>query len=82
MKMDTRTGNKVNINISPWIDLAELCRELRNKLGLTQVQMANLLETDRNTYRRWEAGEFDPNGQATARLLDIKSQLTQLAKSA
>lgn len=59
----------------PKVDLAQLCREVRDDLGCTQEEMAKLLGTTARSYRRWETGELEPGGQFTAKLFILKQDM-------
>ena len=50
-------------------------KEKRNKLGMSQTEIANLLGVHVNTYRLWEQGAGQPNDENRDKLkkvLDIK----------
>ena len=58
-------------------------RFLRSEMGLTQEEMAKILQHERGTVGRWERGEsaIDPNAELVARLvaagrLDIDPNMT------
>ncbi len=48
-------------------------RALRNKLGLSQRQMADMLGTRQQTISEWETGMYQPRG-ASARLLGMVAE--------
>ena len=53
----------------------EKLKEKRKELGLSQTQIANLLDVHVNTYRLWEQGAGNPNEENKKKLekaLDIK----------
>ena len=53
----------------------EKLKEKREELGLSQTQIANLLDVHVNTYRLWEQGAGNPNEENKKKLekaLDIK----------
>jgi transcriptional regulator with XRE-family HTH domain len=45
-------------------------RELRDRAGLTQEQLAQSVGTDRRNIRRWEVEGHDPAGSVLLRILD------------
>jgi transcriptional regulator with XRE-family HTH domain len=45
-------------------------RELRERAGLTQEQLAHAVGTDRRNIRRWEVDGHDPAGSMLMRVLD------------
>jgi transcriptional regulator with XRE-family HTH domain len=45
-------------------------RELRERSGLTQEQLAQSVGTDRRNIRRWEVEGHDPAGSVLVRILD------------
>lgn len=51
-------------------------KSLRQRLGLTQPQLAELLGVDRNTVNRWEMGIRQPRGPA----VKLLEQLTREAE--
>jgi transcriptional regulator with XRE-family HTH domain len=52
-------------------------RELRERAGLTQEQLAHAVGTDRRNIRRWEVDGHDPAGSMLMRVLDaVGVQLT------
>jgi len=58
-------GIKVLILISMAIDLRftkERVRAIREKLGLTQVEFADILEVSQPTVSIWESGDATPRG--------------------
>lgn len=62
-------------SIPQQVDFAEMCKDLRAKLGCKQREMAEVLGVTLRRYQSWEAGDFEPTGQATAKLLAIRDQL-------
>ena len=53
-------------------------KDIREELGLSQTQIANLLDVHVNTYRLWEQGAGNPNDENKKKLekaLDIKGWL-------
>jgi DNA-binding transcriptional regulator YiaG len=52
-------------------------RALRDRLSLTQTQMAELFQVPYNTYRGWEIGRRDAQGLAIY-LLDDASPLREI----
>jgi transcriptional regulator with XRE-family HTH domain len=52
-------------------------RDLRERAGLTQEQLAHAVGTDRRNIRRWEVDGHDPAGSMLMRVLDaVGVQLT------
>ena len=51
-------------------------RQIRNRLGLTQKQMADRLSMDLQTYGRWDRGQFAPR-VGVIRILKNLAVLTQ-----
>ena len=45
-------------------------RELRERAGLTQDELANAVGTDRRNIRRWEVEGHDPAGTVLLKILD------------
>ena len=45
-------------------------KEKREELGLSQTQIANLLDVHVNTYRLWEQGAGNPNDENKHKLED------------
>lgn len=45
-------------------------RELRERAGLTQDQLATAVGTDRRNIRRWEVEGHDPSGTALLKILE------------
>ena len=50
-------------------DLASTITELRSRLGLSQLDLADRFGVDRSTLSRWETGVTEPRG-AARKLLD------------
>lgn len=44
---------------------------MRDKAGLTQQQVADELDVDRNTVRKWEHGEWPPSIETVEELLAL-----------
>jgi transcriptional regulator with XRE-family HTH domain len=61
----------------PKVDLAKLCQEIRTKLGLSRLEMAQMLDVSESAYNHYEAGRRDPNGQSTAKLFLLREKLIQ-----
>lgn len=51
------------------VDFSAGLRTLRDKLGLTQEGMAQRLGASLGTYRKWEAGAFNPSGPWLIKIL-------------
>lgn len=47
-----------------------ILKERRKKLGFTQQEVANAVETTVRTYQKWESGETTPDGHFLIRLLN------------
>ncbi|MEW6731499.1 MAG: helix-turn-helix transcriptional regulator [Acidobacteriota bacterium] len=60
------------MNLPVNIDFAELCRELRDKLKLTQKEMAKKLDVPLRTYESWEQREREPTGRNVIRILALR----------
>jgi transcriptional regulator with XRE-family HTH domain len=54
-----------------WSDLYAGLRSARMAIGLTQYELASMLDVDQTTISRWEAGTQIPDGGHTARLREI-----------
>ncbi len=65
----------MNINIIEKINFAEICKEIKNSGKYTQVEMAKKLGVPVRTYRSWEYGQREPNGQCAARILELYTEL-------
>lgn len=46
-------------------------KDLRVKKGLTQSELAEMLNIAQNTLSYWEAGKTEPNGEALIKLADF-----------
>lgn len=53
----------------PVVDFAAGLKALRGKLGLTQEGLALRLGASLGTYRKWEAGSFNPSGPWLIKIL-------------
>lgn len=49
----------------------ERLKQLRQKKGLTQQEIAELLGVKRNTYSDWENGKTEPNFEMVLKLADL-----------
>lgn len=49
----------------------ERLKQLRQKKGLTQQEIAELLGVKRNTYSDWENGKTEPNFETLLKLADL-----------
>ena len=49
----------------------ERLKQLRQKKGLTQQEIAELLGVKRNTYSDWENGKTEPNFEMILKLADL-----------
>lgn len=45
-------------------------RALREELGLTQVQLAQKIDSDKGSVSHWERGDYSPGGRCLPRLAD------------
>lgn len=45
--------------------------EIRHKAGLTPVELADILDVDKRTVRRWELNQHSPNKTNTTKLHGI-----------
>ena len=48
----------------------KILKEQRTKLGFSQQQVADAVETNVRTYQKWEHGETTPDGHFLIRLLN------------
>lgn len=64
----------------PDIDLAALCKDVRDACQFTQTTMAKLLDVTLTAYQRYEAGDRIPNGEATAKLFLMREELQRKGK--
>lgn len=46
-------------------------KELRQKKGLTQQEIADLLHVNRVTYTNWEKGNREPNFETIIKIADL-----------
>jgi DNA-binding transcriptional regulator YiaG len=60
---------------SPWD--ADRVRALRERLGLTQQQLADELGVRQQTVSEWETGVYQPRG-ASARMLRVVAERTSV----
>jgi DNA-binding transcriptional regulator YiaG len=56
-------------------------KQMREELGLTQRQAAELVGVQANTWARWERGELVPRG-AALRLIELLPLIRRQAKKA
>ncbi|MEW6737380.1 MAG: helix-turn-helix transcriptional regulator [Acidobacteriota bacterium] len=59
----------------PDIDLAQLCREVREEAKLTQAELAEVLGVAKSAIEKWEAGKHQPNGQSIAKLFVLRDEV-------
>ena len=64
MASDRGSAAKTDPAFRQWL------RELRERAGLTQEQLAHAVGTDRRNIRRWEVDGHDPAGSMLMRVLD------------
>lgn len=53
-------------------------KRLRKQKGISQIEMARLIEVSANTYRNWEYGANEPNEENLVKLrevLNIKEEI-------
>jgi putative transcriptional regulator len=62
-------------------DAGDYARQIRRRLGLTQVQLATKLDVPIDTLRNWEQGKRYPTGPAKA-LLKILDRAPEAAMAA
>lgn len=48
----------------------KMLKERRNKMGYTQKQVADAIETNVRTYQKWESGQTTPDGYFLLRLMN------------
>jgi len=53
------------------VDFAAALKTLRERLGLTQEGMAQRLGASVGTYRKWEAGAFNPSGHWVIKIQQV-----------
>ena len=71
MASDRGSAAKTDPAFRQWL------RDLRERAGLTQEQLAHAVGTDRRNIRRWEVDGHDPAGSMLMRVLDaVGVQLT------
>lgn len=58
-------------------NFAQLCKEIRLKLELSQKDMAQRLNVNFRTYQSWEYGKNEPTGRAALILNKLKDELFQ-----
>lgn len=62
------------------VDFARLCKELREKLGYTQDEMARFLGVAKRTYNYWESGSREPSARVAFWLASIMEDLEREEK--
>jgi putative transcriptional regulator len=62
-------------------DAATFARQVRQRLGLTQVEFAQKINVSLDTIRNWEQGKRCPTGAAKA-LLKVLSMVPEIALAA
>lgn len=75
MIMSSKQTANIVIELPPPINFAELCKNLRHALGMSQAEMSIFLGVGLRHYQYWESGRYEPGGQYTAKLLAIRDQL-------
>jgi DNA-binding XRE family transcriptional regulator len=73
MEIIDYNGGMVKKKSPPEFDLAAFCRDVRAEEDCSQREMAEKLGVAKSTYESWEAGNFEPNGQAVIKLLKIRA---------
>ncbi|MFY9225083.1 MAG: hypothetical protein WAQ98_20585 [Blastocatellia bacterium] len=59
------------------IKISDMCRIIRNKLGLRKYQMANLFEVAPNTWGYWETDKMKPSNEFIEKIKNMYVQLTE-----
>lgn len=54
---------------------AALARLVRNRAGLTQAELADVLGVDRSAVSRWESGARTPRSAVLARYMDLLDRI-------
>ncbi|HOE31201.1 MAG TPA: helix-turn-helix transcriptional regulator [Planctomycetota bacterium] len=62
------------------LDIPELIKELRERLGLTQEQFAQKVGVTFSSVNHWENGKRKPQPFLVRRLIELKSDLDALQK--
>lgn len=57
--------------MDPFVDPAELVVNLRRAKGMTQAQLAEILEVSRSQISEWETGSASPSAEAWVRMGNI-----------
>ena len=52
-------------------DISKVIRQLRDKLGLSQENLAKELGVSFSTVNRWETGKSEPRGRAEEKILEL-----------
>ncbi len=55
-----------------------MCKVIREKLNISQLELANKLKVPIVTYKGWEQGKREPNGKAAINLFVIYIQSLQI----
>lgn len=80
MTMSSKQTTDIPIILPEPVNFAELCKELRQALSMSQAQMSNFLGVGLRHYQYWESGRYEPGGQYAIKLLAIRDQLAKTAE--
>ena len=56
------------------MNYADLIKKLRDKLILTQTELANLLNVSFSSINRWENGHYEPTTKAKRKIVQLCKQ--------
>lgn len=59
------------------LKIADLCRVVRNKLGLRKYQIANLLDVAPNTWAYWEKGQMKPSNEFIEKIKQMYEEIKE-----
>ncbi|MCB4304784.1 helix-turn-helix transcriptional regulator [Clostridioides difficile] len=59
------------MGINDFVKLGDKLKSIRNKLGLTQAEMADKLNLKRSTYANYESNKREPNSETLNQICDI-----------
>lgn len=57
-----------------FMNYADLIKKLRNKLILTQTELASLLSVSFSSINRWENGHYEPTIKAKRKIIQLCKQ--------